>query len=393
MSCLGAASALLEEDAVSAPIRVDVVSDYQAFLGLETAWARLAKAAKLDHPFLEHDWIRTWWDCFGTGCGLNVLVLYAGHEVIAIAPLIRSRVRMWGITLRRLGFFYNDHVPRDDFLIAKRHSEVYRAIRDHLLESRNWDLLQLCQLTGGSETLAQLRTLAAAEGFPSGVWASGASPYISLSTTWPQYCGSLPAKHRSNLRNRFKRLNHAGPVELETITATKSLEESGTDEAVAAGLSLEAAAWKGSEGTAISSDPGLVRFYSTLARRAAKNGWLQLHFLKAGSKRIAFDYSLAYKNRLFLLKLGYDPDFSIYSPSNLLLHMALQASFERGVGVYDFLGQNAEWKQNWTQEATEHYWLYVFRGSFKGRLVHFLKFRLVPFIKDRKLWGKSRGKR
>jgi CelD/BcsL family acetyltransferase involved in cellulose biosynthesis len=383
MSCLKTATAAMEEDVVSAPIRVDVVSSYQALLDLGPAWGRLAEAAELDHPFLEHDWIRTWWECCGAGYSLNILALYAGDEVIAIAPLVLSRVKMWGITLRRLGFFYNDHVPRADFLIAQRHSEAYRAIWSHLLENRNWDLLQLCQLPADSETLTQLRALAAGNGCPSGAWPSGASPYIELSTSWPEYCDGLPAKHRSNLRNRFKRLNQTGPVDLETITAKKGLKEVEVDEAVAAGFSLEAAAWKGNEGTAISNDPDLVRFYTTLAQRAAKNGWLQLHFLNTGSRRIAFDYSLTYKNRLFLLKLGYDPGFSAYSPSNLLLYLVLQASFGQGADVYDFLGQTAEWKRNWTQEATEHYWLYIFRGSGKGRLMHFLKFRFVPFLKVR----------
>jgi CelD/BcsL family acetyltransferase involved in cellulose biosynthesis len=388
MSCLGIASGPLEQERASSPIRVDVVSSYQAFLNLKPAWDRLAAAAELDHPFLEHDWIRTWWECCGGNSTLNVLVLQAGGEAIAIAPLILTRVKMWGVPLRRLGFFYNDHVPRADFLIAQRPGEAYRAIWSHLLENRNWDLLQLCQLPAGSETLAQFRNLAAEDGCLSGVWASGASPYISLSTSWPQYCGGLAAKHRSNLRNRFKRLNQVGTVDLETVAAHENAEE-----AVEAGLSLEAAAWKGSAGTAIASDPELVNFYATFAQCAAKNGWLRLHFLKTGPKRIAFDYSLAYKNRLFLLKLGYDPEFAAYSPSNLLLYLALQGSFERGMSVYDFLGQTAEWKRNWTLEATEHYWLYIFPRSFKGRLLHFLKFRAVPFVKDRATRVTTRGER
>lgn len=377
MSCVGIASIAPEQESglsgsalASSPIRVEVVSGYQAFLDLKPEWDRLAAAADLDHPFLEHDWIRTWWECCAGNSTLNVLVLQAGGEVIAIAPLILTRVRMWGIPLRRLGFFYNDHVPRADFLIAQRADDVYRAVWRHLLENRNWDLLQLCQLPEGSQSIAQLKILAAEDGYPVGVWLSGASPYISLSTSWTGYSGGLAAKHRSNLRNRFKRLNQAGPVALEAVTT-----EEYTEEAVQAGLSIEAAAWKGNAGTAISGDPELVNFYTTFARRAAKKGWLRLHFLKTGPKRIAFDYSLAYKNRLFLLKLGYDPEFSPYSPSNLLLSLVLQGAFEEGIAVYDFLGQTAEWKRNWTEEATEHYWMYVFRGSFKGNLLHFSTLR------------------
>ena len=377
MASLGLLSVAPEEDLTSSPIGVEVVSTYQAFLDLKPEWDRLSEAAQLDHPFLEHDWIRSWWECCGGKSSLYVMILRTGSETIAIAPLILSQTKMWGFSIRRLGFFYNDHVPRADFLIARRPSEAYRAIWTHLLENRNWDLLQLCQLPQGSETRAQLTKLAAEGGCPTGVWASGAAPYVSLLTSWPEYCAGLAAKHRSNLRNRFKRLNQVGPVDLETITA-----EGDREEALEAGLALEAKAWKGAAGTAITSEPELVTFYETLAQRAAANGWLRLHFLKAGSKRIAFDYSLAYKDRMFLLKLGYDPEYAAYSPSNLLLNLALEESFARGMAVYDFLGQSADWKRAWTQEAREHYWLYIFRGSLKGRFIHFLKFRLVPFIKN-----------
>jgi CelD/BcsL family acetyltransferase involved in cellulose biosynthesis len=355
---------------------VEVVSTYQGFLNLQPAWDLLAEAAKLDHPFLEFEWSRVWFDCCGKGSDLNILVVYDGYEVIAIAALILTRAKMWGIELRKLGFFYNDHVPRADFLVAQGRPDVYRVIWKHLMENRNWDLLQLCQLPDGSGTLPQLQALAAKDGCPSDVWASGAAPYVRMSESWSQYYERLSSKHRSNLRNRFKRLNQIGAVEIEAITAEDDVEE-----AIQPGLALEAAAWKGVSGTAVSCDPTLTRFYTNLAERAAKKGWLRLNFLRAGPKRIAFDYSLVYKNRLFLLKLGYDPDFAPYSPSNLLFCLALQGSFEQGMAVYDLLGQTADWKRNWTQEAREHYWLYVFPGTFKGRLLFTLKFRLVPLLR------------
>jgi len=375
--CLETANPLLQEESVaSAAIRVDVVSSYQEFLNLQPEWDLLSEAAQLDHPFLEFEWIRTWFDCCGKGSALNILVVYEGREVIAIAPLILTRIKMWSIEVKRLGFFYNDHVPRADFMVARGRGDVYPVIWKHLIENRNWDLVQLCQLPEGSGTLTQLARLATEDGCPSDVWASGAAPYITVSESWRRYHDGLPVKHRSNLRNRFKRLNQVGQVEIEAITA-----DCNVDEAMQPALALEGAAWKGSSGTAIACDPSLTRFYKEFAGRAAKKGWLRLHFLKAGSRRIAFDYSLEYKNRLYLLKLGYDPDFAAYSPSNLLLCLALQGSFERGVAVYDLLGQTADWKRNWTQEAREHYWLYIFRGSFKGRLLFALKFRLVPFLK------------
>ncbi len=357
-------------------LRVETISSYQEFLRLEPAWDEVVNASGAQHPFLEHAWIRTWWDCFGAGSKLHIFIVKQGAEIIAIAPLILTTVRRFGLSMRRLGFFYNAHVPRADFIVAKRPPEAHRAIWHHLLsESNSWDLLQLCQLQEGSTTLDEMRRLAAEARCPNGVWLSGASPYVLLNTSWREYWDGLAAKHRSNLRNRSKRLNQTGITKMETICCGDSLPE-----ALQAGLRLEAAAWKRDAGTAISCDPSVQMFYETFARRAAEKNWLRLNFLCAGAQRVAFDYSFEYRDQTFLLKLGYDPAFSAYSPSNLLLSMALENAFEQGFTKYDFLGESADWKRCWTKQSTPNYWLFVFSNSFKGSWLHFLKFRVGPWL-------------
>jgi CelD/BcsL family acetyltransferase involved in cellulose biosynthesis len=143
---------------------------------------------------------------------------------------------------------------------------------------------------------------------------------------------------------------------------------------------LEELVWKGEAGTDISCDANVRKFYEMLAGRAAARNWLRLNFLQTGGQRIAFDYSLAYRDQIFLLKHGYDPEFSVYSPSNLLVSMILQSASEKGVAKYNFLGEIAPWKTSWTKTSTPNYWLFVFSRSFKGRCLHSLKFRIVPWI-------------
>ncbi len=311
-----------------------MVTEYSDFLALEPDWDDLLYRAGVEHPFLEHAWLRTWWECFGQNSSLYTLVVTSAGRPVAIAPLMLTTTRMWGNTVRRLGFLYNAHVPRADFLIAERADEVYEAIWKHLCESRDWDMIQLCQLTAGSSTVGVLQGLAGRDRLRSGVWRSGASPCIPLDPGWQAYYETLSAKHRSNLRNRFGRLNKVGLVGLETVTGGERHHSSLTE-----GLRLEAAGWKGDAGTAICNDASLTRFYTLFSERAAKRGWLRLNFLRAGAQTVAFDYSLAYRNRIFLLKLGYDPAFSAYSPSNLLLAMTLQNAFDHGFCGIRFSGR------------------------------------------------------
>jgi hypothetical protein len=175
---------------------------------------------------------------------------------------------------------------------------------------------------------------------------------------------------------------------VETVTAEERLAE-----ALDSGLRLEEAAWKRDAGTSISCDPQVQRFYVTFALRAAERHWLRLNFLRAGDRRVAFDYSLDYKNQIFLMKLGYDPAFSAYSPSNLLLSMALERAFEQGLEKYDFLGENADWKRCWAKESTPNSWLFVFASTAKGRWLHFVKFGLIPWWKKNRIGSHVRAAR
>jgi hypothetical protein len=167
-----APSPRLEAIPLERQIRVRTVSTFEEFLELEPSWDRLVATERGEraYPFLEFPWTRTWWECFGGGNSLHVLTVWLRDELIAIAPLMLSRVRLLHVTLRRLGFLYNSHVPRADFIMGKYPEMAYKAIWRHLSENRNWDLLQLCQLPDTSPTLEFLSRLASADGFGTGTW-------------------------------------------------------------------------------------------------------------------------------------------------------------------------------------------------------------------------------
>jgi CelD/BcsL family acetyltransferase involved in cellulose biosynthesis len=356
---------------------IETVTDYRSFLDLRSTWNDLATAAGIDHPFLSFEWVQTWWECFGRGNALFVVVVKDRSGPIGIAPLMLSHGRMYGLRVRQLESIGNLHTRRFGFIIARAWREAYRAIWAHVREQRaRWDVLRLCQLPEDSQTLAEVRSLAAADGYLTGTWRSDDSPYVSLAGTWETYAKGLDAKHRSNLRNRLKRLGGLGEVGLETVSTAAQVQAALDD-----GMRLEAAAWKGDAGTSINSQPEIRLFYTRFAERAARGGWLRLNFLTIDGCRIAFHYSVRCANKLYLLKPGYDPRYARYSPSNLLCFHVLQDGFQDGLVEYDFLGASDPWKLDWTKETRPHHWLYVFSDALRGRLLYQAKFHLIPRVK------------
>jgi CelD/BcsL family acetyltransferase involved in cellulose biosynthesis len=356
---------------------VDVVTDEAEFLALETEWNEAVDRAGLPHPFLRHEWIRTWWDCFGSTGRLHIIVARSRGRITAIAPLMTETVWMYGLPVRRLRLMHNDHTPRADFIVTERPDDSYRALWSEVSRTSDaWDVLQLGQLPRTSTTGPAIRALADADGFSIGTWHSNDAPCLRLEGSWDQYLNGRTAKFRQNLRNRLSRLSRLGEPVLETLVDTASIVGALED-----AFRLEASGWKDGTGTSVSADPAVHRFYSLLAERASARGWLRLSFLSINGRRIAVSFGSHYANRQSLFKTGYDPEYAQYSPFKLLTYFAVRQAFAEGLEEVDFLGDCEPWKLDWTATTRPHEWLFVFAQSNRAALVHRAKFQILPALK------------
>ena len=359
--------------------RVTIIRDYEQFVAVEHEWNDAVERAHIQHPFLRHEWVRTWWDSFAVDQQLHIVIVRSDDRIVGIAPLMREKTVVYGLPVRRLALLANDHTPRTDFVIAGDENEVYGAIWNSLTsETERWDVLQLTQLPRASGTIPAMTRLASAGDWPIGTWKSSDSPYLELAGTWERYWASLSAKFRSNVRNRLTRLRQIGEPSLEILSDKAAIAAACGDV-----WRLEASGWKDKEGTSIGSDPAIQKFYTLLAERGGERGWLRLLFLTVGGKRIAVSYSAVYDGRLFLLKTGHDRAFHACSPFKLLTYFAVQEAYARGLREIDFLGDTEPWKQEWASTARGHDWLFIFSTSRRARLLHSIKFQMAPEIKKK----------
>ena len=128
----------------------------------------------------------------------------------------------------------------------------------------------------------------------------------------------------------------------------------------------------------MASQPETRRFYTSLARLGAEEGWLALYLLSAGERLIAFHYGLQYGDTYFLLKPGYDESLGECSPGQLLVDEVLRDLAGRGARTFDFLGPRMTWKLDWTDLLRPHCWLFIQRPTLKGRLLHAARFHYGP---------------
>lgn len=157
-------------------LQLEIVSDFNSFLSLKTAWDSLVFPAALDHPFVTHDWIRAWWESFGENRAMHIIVVREGDTVVGIAPMLEDTERFYGFKLRKLSFIWSADSPGFDFIVAGRRMDIYRVLWGHIAaQGQRWDLLLLPQLPEGSPTLTYFKELATASGFLVHTWSSDAS--------------------------------------------------------------------------------------------------------------------------------------------------------------------------------------------------------------------------
>jgi CelD/BcsL family acetyltransferase involved in cellulose biosynthesis len=366
-------------DAKRRDLRIEVIRDLDRFNSMATEWDRLVDRSPVERVFLSHAWLSTWWETFAADRELHIIAVKSGDELVGAVPMMRGRRNIYGVPLDSIESIYNPHTPRWDFIIADGlNHAVYRLVWSHLHDQADCDMIVLNQVPDPSGTIAAVESYARGNGWLTGQWGAPPSPYIPLSCTYEEFFGTLKGGYRYNLRKRHERLSKVGPVDVEVITDRQAVREAMQD-----GLRIEAAAWKGTKGTAILSDPAVTEFYVRLAERQADLGQLRLTFLRVGGKRISFNYILSTQKKLYGVKIGYDPEYHTYSPGNMHLGLILQDACEEQIAEYDFLGVDDEWKLDWTKSTRGHRWLFLFRNHLRPRLAHFLKFTFVPEIKNR----------
>jgi CelD/BcsL family acetyltransferase involved in cellulose biosynthesis len=129
---------------------------------------------------------------------------------------------------------------------------------------------------------------------------------------------------------------------------------------------VEASGWKGAAGTAIDSRPETRRFYRDVARWARRRGVLRIPVLRLDGEVVAGEIAILDGGRHLGLKAGFDERFARFGPGMLLLYEVIREDFELGLGTFDFLGDDADWKARWSTGRYELIRLQAFAPTPMG---------------------------
>jgi len=355
---------------------VDEVRGRAGFEALRAEWDALVGRGPVDVPFASHAWLSAWLEAFAPAAEPLVLVA-RGRGGAALGMAVFLEQLSGGLV--RLVAPANDHSCRVEWALGPDPGSAVAALWAHLRDRVRWDVLLLRDVARDGPTSALLEPLARADRHLTGRWESLRTPFVRL--------GGVPveertsARFRANLRRRARRL-----LELGAVAVRRAETPDEVDGALGDFLSLEASGWKGVGGTAIALDPALVRFYARVARDAAVRGALAMRALTLDGRPVAVHLGLVHRGTYLLPKTAYDERLASLSPGQLLQREVLAECEARGLAGFDFLGPDMPWKRDWEPEHAPHDWLYVYRPSLAGRVVHTLKHRVRPAVKEVLSW-------
>ena len=171
------------------------------------------------------------------------------------------------------------------------------------------------------------------------------SPYVTL----PHSFEELVARQKSrSLKRQLKKrrdLDARGAVRLRTSSPGAELEHN-FDEF----LRVEAAGWKGREGTAIASKPQTEAEYRGFARAAAELGWLRLTLLALEDKVIAAHWTSAWAVSCSRSRPASTRRMPT-SPGHALNMDVFEAAIAEGLRGVDLMGRAEDYKMAWADRV------------------------------------------
>ena len=329
---------------------VTVIRSLEELEGLGDLWDALARSGM---PMQDHAWTRAAASSFAAEGRLHIVAAGVPPDVTAIAPLAWSRGGDGCLEL--IGM---DELGEPmDFLYAD--PSALAPLTDALAGFGG--CLSLTRVPAASPVIAALQRSYRGRGVVI-CRPVGGYPWIPLDARWREPEGQIGSGRRSDLRRARRIAEKMGPVSAEVVSPAPQQLDPLLEEA----FRVEAASWKGREGTALAKDPGKAAFFRRYAAAMCTKGALRMCFLRIGDAVAAAQIAVTFGDRFWLLKIGYDEAFARCSPGTLLSLETIRYAAVRGLRSYEFLGGPEPWTRMWTDQERPCVSLRVYPASLRG---------------------------
>jgi peptidoglycan/xylan/chitin deacetylase (PgdA/CDA1 family)/CelD/BcsL family acetyltransferase involved in cellulose biosynthesis len=316
------------------------------FNALADEWNRLLASSVADTIFLTHEWLRPWWDAYGTRGDLRILLARdACGELRGIAPLRRRKSRRYGRSYEVLSFMGDGSGDSDylDFIIRRGDErEVMSAFAGALRrELDNGAVLEANSTPESSPAYSILREIGQSAG---SVWVETDVPCstVALPSTWDEYLKMLASRFRTKVRSVLRAVSAEPDLQFEMCDTPAKL-----DEYLPVLFDLHTRRWAKVAKPGVFRGADKRRFYGCMSRTMLERGALFFSGLRWRGKLLACQYGFVHNGVYSQLQEGYEPESEHWNAGVALRAWSIQQLLTAGVKEYDFLAGVGRHKSDW----------------------------------------------
>jgi len=340
-------------DTLDTGLQFGVASSEEEFDGLRAEWGGLLEHCPTTTVFNTWEWLRCWWEHYGSDRPLAIVWARRGGALRALFPLWIEREVWKGVipfrTLRLLGDGSNDS-DYLDFLISDEEGErTVEAFWSYLFERSGlrFDLIRICEMPVESPHYRALRALLARRGATVREQRIGAVS-SSLPGDWDQFVARLKPRMRTKVRSLRRRLEEAHRLRFSRAETPTDI-----DAALESLFALHSRRWSRRSESGVFAKSEKRAFYRAMSQRFGASGSLRLFTLEVDGHPAAHEHCVARGDTVYLLQEGYDPVWEEHGVGNVLRAMVLEECIREGFRTYDFLGGVTQHKRSWGGEIKE----------------------------------------
>ncbi len=361
--------------------RTKVVESESEFASLAEDWEALQHDAGLTSVFLTFDWQFLWWRSYGRNQRLRLIVVSEGQKLVGILPLYIQTVSTMHVpvhVLRPIGVG-GDTAPDDlgAVLAAGCEKQVAPLLAAAVMQLQGWDVLELTDMSPDCPFTAAIRSELVHQGLPLHEGRSQRIAYLDLPSTWDGWLNGLSRDRRWRIRNLRKKFCAAHSARFLVWTDDDTL-----DSAIDRLVFLHNKRWNALGVDHGFSTDGYIEFHRAVMHACLRRDRLRLFALEADGQIVAMYYFYLFRNRVYLMQSGFDPDFAKVKPGQVLLHHVIEHSIGEGHRVLDFLRGDHRYKDELATGERETVYVAGFRKT-PGALAHYIRRVTMPAAKAR----------
>ncbi|WP_155590009.1 GNAT family N-acetyltransferase [Lysinibacillus cavernae] len=359
-----------------------LITDIEALEPYRSTWSGILERVHNNNPFIEYEWISTWWTTLGVHDNVEIYVVEHQGMAIAFFPFVHSvRYGMHHFSFLGQGFAtYMEVIAEKQWLersidfLLKELSQKYKRylmVLQGLLESK-----------GTSQTLEKY----AIEYQMSYSIFRTVTSYIDFqSISLDEFLKKHRKKFKS-LKRREHKLKSLGQVVFQGVKHNHIQDM----------FTLFTRRWQKKIDKSGFTEKQTRLFYERLAKTNSKAFQVEVDSLQFEGHWIGFTIDLCCRERNFCLAMGHEPDFNRFGPGRIIEKENMLKAHDSGYRYYDFGSGYEPYKFEWythidftrkfimSTKGTKERFIrscMVLRDQLKGKLTN--NHQLVKLKRDR----------